>query len=105
MSDAKYDERLGWIHKKEGIGNGITEPKKGLTPKQIKFLEEIQVFTKANGYPPSYEELKQLLGLKSKSSVHRYIHTLKFLISVGLRLLIFGVFSRTYALIWEAYAY
>ena len=77
MSDVKYDKRLGWIHEKEGIGKGITEPKKGLTPKQIKFLQEIQVFTKTNGYPPSYEELKQLLGLKSKSSVHRYIHTLK----------------------------
>ena len=77
MSDTKYDKRLGWIHEKKGIGKGITEPKKGLTPKQIKFLQEIQVFTKTNGYPPSYEELKHLIGLNSKSSVDRYIHTLK----------------------------
>ena len=51
--------------------------KKGLTPKQIKILQEIQGFTKANGYPPSYEELKQLMNLKSKSNIHRYIHVLK----------------------------
>jgi len=51
--------------------------KKGLTPKMKKILHEIQAFNKSNGYPPSYEELKQLIGLKSKSNIHRYVHTLK----------------------------
>jgi repressor LexA len=51
--------------------------KKGLTPKMKKILHEIQAFTKANGYPPSYEELNQILNLRSKSNVHRYIHVLK----------------------------
>ena len=51
--------------------------KKGLTPKMKKILHEIQAFSKTNGYSPSYEELKQLIGLKSKSNIHRYVHTLK----------------------------
>ena len=51
--------------------------KKGLTPKMKKILQQIQAFSDANGYPPSYEELKQLIGLKSKSNIHRYIHALK----------------------------
>jgi repressor LexA len=51
--------------------------KKGLTPKMKKILQQIQAFNKANGYPPSYEELKQLTGFKSKSNIHRYVHALK----------------------------
>ena len=51
--------------------------KKGLTPKQYEFLQQIQAFIKANGFPPSYEELKQLTGLKSKSNVHAKMHALK----------------------------
>ena len=77
MSSAKYDKRLGWIHNQKGIGKGITDNKRGLTPKQMKILQVMQSFMKSNGYPPSYEELKQLVGLKSKSNIHRYIHSLK----------------------------
>jgi len=51
--------------------------KKGLTPKQMKFLQVIQAFIDANGYSPSYEELKQLNGMKSKSNVHSYVQGLK----------------------------
>ena len=51
--------------------------KKGLTPKQYAFLQQIQLFIKENGFPPSYEELKQLTGLKSKSNVHAKMHQLK----------------------------
>ena len=51
--------------------------KKGLTPKQMKFLQVIQAFIDANGYSPSYEELKQLNGMKSKSVVHGYVQSLK----------------------------
>ena len=77
MSNARYDERLGWTHHQKGIGKGITDSKRGLTPKQMKILQVIQSFMKSNGYPPSYEEIKQLMGLRSKSNVHRYIHVLK----------------------------
>ena len=51
--------------------------KKGLTPKQMKFLQVIQGFIDANGYAPSYEELIQLNGMKSKSNVHAYVQGLK----------------------------
>ena len=59
------------------IGKVIGKNKKGLTPKQAKFLAKIKAFIKANGYSPSYEELKQLNGMKSKSNVHAYVHALK----------------------------
>ena len=32
--------------------------KEGLTPKQKKFYDVIKSFVKANGYAPSYEEMK-----------------------------------------------
>ena len=58
------------------IGKGIGKDKKGITPKQAKFLAKIKAFIKANGYSPSYEELKQLIGSKSKSHVHGLVHQL-----------------------------
>ena len=51
--------------------------KLGLTEKQAKFLQVIQQFIENNGYSPSYEELKQLNNMKSKSNVHSYVHALK----------------------------
>tara|TARA_R110000796_G_scaffold213076_1_gene329195 strand:+ start:254 stop:481 length:228 start_codon:yes stop_codon:yes gene_type:complete len=51
--------------------------KLGLTEKQAKFLYIIQQFIDNNGYSPSYEELKQLNNMKSKSNVHAYIQSLK----------------------------
>ena len=48
----------------------------GLTPKQMKVYKIIKTFIKANGYSPSYEELKQLIGSKSKSHVHGLVHQL-----------------------------
>ena len=77
MSSAKYDKRLGWIHNQKGIGKGITDNKRGLTPKQMKILQVIQSFMKSNGYPPSYEEIKQMTNMKSKSNVHAYVQSLK----------------------------
>ena len=50
--------------------------KDGLTPKQMKVYKMIKTFIKANGYSPSYEELKQLIGSKSKSHVHGLVHQL-----------------------------
>ena len=61
----------------EGIGKGITEVKMGLTQKQAKFLNVIKDFIASNGYSPSYEEMKQLNGMRSKSNVHAYVYNLK----------------------------
>jgi SOS-response transcriptional repressor LexA len=46
------------------IGKGIGKNKKGLTPKQAKFLAKIKAFIKANGYSPSYEEINSILEIK-----------------------------------------
>ncbi len=50
----------------EGITEGITEVKMGLTQKQAKFLAVIKDFIASNGYSPSYEEMKQLNDMRSK---------------------------------------
>ena len=67
----------GTMTKNKGIGNGIGKRKMGLTPKQAKFLAIIKDFMTSNGYAPSYEEIKQLNGMRSKSNVHAYVHHLK----------------------------
>jgi len=61
----------------EGITEGITEVKMGLTQKQAKFLAVIKDFIAANGYSPSYEEMKQMNGMRSKSNVHAVVYALK----------------------------
>ena len=61
----------------EGIAEGITGSKMGLTAKQAKFLNVIKDFIASNGYSPSYEEMKQLNGMRSKSNVHAYVYGLK----------------------------
>ena len=50
--------------------------KEGLTPKQKKLYDVIKDFIKFNEYSPSYEELKQLIGLRSKSNIHALVHQL-----------------------------
>ena len=49
----------------------------GVTPNMKKMLDIIKKFIKKNGFSPSYEELKQLCGLRCKSGVHRYLYCLK----------------------------
>ena len=61
----------------KGIGKGIAERKMGLTKNQARFLKVIKDFVASNGYAPSYEEMKQLNGLRSKSNVHAYVYALK----------------------------
>ena len=53
-----------------------TKDKVGLTPKQKKLYNIIKDFIAANKHSPSYEELKQLIGLRSKSNIHALIHQL-----------------------------
>ena len=50
--------------------------KVGLTPKQKKLYDIIRDFIAANKHSPSYEELKQLIGLRSKSNIHALVHQL-----------------------------
>ena len=50
--------------------------KLGLTPKQKMVYDLIVNFIDANGFSPSYEELKQLLNSNSKSHVHAFVHQL-----------------------------
>ena len=53
-----------------------TNDKEGLTPKQKKLYDVIKDFITANKYSPSYEELKQLMGSRSKAHIHALIHQL-----------------------------
>ena len=50
--------------------------KEGLTPKQKLLYDVIKDFIKFNEYSPSYEELKQLRGSRSKAHIHALIHQL-----------------------------
>ena len=50
--------------------------RQGLTPKQKIVFDIIKAFIDQNGTAPSYEELKQLMGSKSKSHVHGFVHQL-----------------------------
>ena len=51
--------------------------KLGLTPTQKRVYDTIMKFIETNKYSPSYEELKQILGYRSKSPIHGLIHQLK----------------------------
>ena len=53
-----------------------TQSREGLTPKQKKLYDIIKDFIATNKYSPSYEELKQLMGLRSKSNIHALVHQL-----------------------------
>ena len=53
-----------------------TQSKVGLTSQQKKLYDIIRVFIAANKHSPSYEELKQLIGLRSKSNIHALVHQL-----------------------------
>lgn len=44
-----------------------------LTPKQYKLLMFIDNSIKENGCCPSFEEMKQAVGIKSKSGIHALI--------------------------------
>ena len=44
-----------------------------LTQKQYELLVFVDSYLKDNGVSPSFDEMKDALGLKSKSGVHRLI--------------------------------
>ena len=53
------------------------DTKSGLTPQQKRLYDIIKEFIAANSYSPSYEEMKQLMGLRSKSNIHALVHQLE----------------------------
>jgi repressor LexA len=61
----------------ESPQDGVAEPEKGsgtmLTRKQRELLQFIQERLGDSGISPSFDEMKDALGLKSKSGVHRLI--------------------------------
>ena len=48
-----------------------------LTPKQLNLLIYIDEFIKENGHSPSFEEMKEAVGLRSKSGIHALINSLE----------------------------
>lgn len=48
-----------------------------LTKKQLDLLEFIQKRVKSDGVPPSFDEMKEALDLRSKSGIHRLITALE----------------------------
>lgn len=48
-----------------------------LTPKQHKLLIYIDDFIKLHGHSPSFEEMKQAVGLRSKSGIHVLLNSLE----------------------------
>ena len=48
-----------------------------MTPKQHALWEFIKDYTNQNGYSPSFEEMKDFMGLKSKSGIHRLLKGLE----------------------------
>ena len=54
----------------------MTGNKQGLTPRQMEVYILIKDYIKANEFAPSYEEIKQLLGARSKAHVHAFVHQL-----------------------------
>src|ERR1700691_6730378 len=48
-----------------------------LTRKQIELLRFIQERLKETGVPPSFDEMKEALDLRSKSGIHRLILALE----------------------------
>lgn len=48
----------------------------GVTPRQHDLLNFIQAYIEDEGYSPSYAEMREALGLKSKTGIHRMIENL-----------------------------
>lgn len=48
-----------------------------LTPRQREILGHIERLTKENGFPPTLQELTDVMGLANVSSVYNYLMTLE----------------------------
>ena len=76
----KTDTKTGKVRQTRRPHHNIRKPVKkyfGITRNQKKILDIIKKYIKNNEFSPSYEELAQLCGLRTKSAVHRYLHCLR----------------------------
>jgi len=48
-----------------------------ITQKQMKLMELIQKYINNKGYPPSYRELAEMMGIVSPSTIKSYLDSLK----------------------------
>lgn len=48
-----------------------------LTRRQAQLLDFIRFYSEANGFPPSFDEMRDAVDLKSKSGIHRLVHGLR----------------------------
>ena len=48
-----------------------------MTPKQFALFQFVRKYTEENGYAPSFDEMKDFMGLKSKSGIHRLLKELE----------------------------
>jgi repressor LexA len=48
-----------------------------MTQRQMQVLKFIESFIRIRGFSPSYMDIAVGLNLKSKSNIHRLVHTLK----------------------------
>ena len=51
--------------------------RKSMTERQMEVLRFIEEFIKIKGFSPSYMDIANGLKLRSKSNIHRLVHTLK----------------------------
>ena len=64
-----------------------------LTSKQAKLLDFLTNTLKNNKVSPSFDEMREFLGLNSKSGVHRLISSLEesIILKITLNMLIFSI--------------
>jgi repressor LexA len=48
-----------------------------MTPKQKIVFEFITLYIQMKGYAPSYKNIADAIGTKSKSNIHKYVHKLR----------------------------
>lgn len=48
-----------------------------MTPKQKVVFEFITLYIRMKGYAPSYRNIADAIGVRSKSNVHKYVHKLR----------------------------
>lgn len=48
-----------------------------MTPKQKVVFEFINLYIQMKGYAPSYKNIADAIGTKSKSNIHKYVHKLR----------------------------
>ena len=66
----------GMMSFRGGVTIRMTGNKQGLTPRQLEVYNLIKDYIEANSFAPSYEEIKQLMGSRSKAHVHAFVHQL-----------------------------